>query len=737
MVKKPIAGWVVWLLAAAVSLGAGLQPPPESSAVTGLAVKLFEHAHYSHHRLDSEASSRFLTRYVEALDYNRLFFLQGDLKEFDGFLPNLPDQTRAGDTQPGFDVFARYQKRVEEAVAIAKECLKQPVAFDSNETIQIDRSKAPWPADEAERVKLWRERVKYDLLQETLNKTKPDEALRVLTRRYDRLLRSMREMDAGDVLEVYLNALCHAYDPHSDYLGASQLKDFEIGMRLSLFGIGAVLRSEDGYAKIVNLIPGGPADLDKRLKPNDRIVAVAEGDKPAVDVVDMKLTKVVEHIRGAKGTKVKLTVIPANAADSSVRKLITLVRDEVKLTEQQAKAKVFELPAAKDAPARRLGVIDLPSFYADTEKMRNGDNNFTSSTHHVAVLLAKLKAQKVDGIVLDLRRNGGGLLDEAIALAGLFIKEGPVVQIKDPRNRIQVLRDEDTSVAYDGPLLVLVSHISASASEILAAAIQDYGRGLVVGSGKTFGKGTVQTMLSLSAWLQEVPNPGALKLTTQKFYRVAGGSTQNRGVIPDITLPSLYDVREIGESSLNNAMPYDEVQPAPHQNYSALNGKLTELRQRSMIRIATDPEFTYLNEDIARVKQQLKVGTVSLNKAKRLDEKKITTDRDAARKKDRLARAAAALKFTEVVVGAATNVVASASAPRAAATSASVTKSAPASKPAAHGDTDPADDADDENDVKEPPTDPLLNESLSILRDLVVLAPPPSGPAVASTPSLK
>ncbi|MBI5685767.1 MAG: carboxy terminal-processing peptidase [Verrucomicrobia bacterium] len=730
---KHAAGLVVWLLVATVSLGAALQPPPESSAVTSLAVKLFEHAHYSHHKLDAESVSRFLIRYVEALDYNRLFFLQIDLKEFDNYLPTLPDRTRAGDVQPGFDIFARYQQRIEQAVAIAKECLKQPMTFDGNETILIDRSKAPWPANEAERAKLWRERVKYDLLQESLNKTKPDEAIRVLTRRYDRLLRSVREMDAGDVLEVYLNSLCHAYDPHSDYLGASQLKDFEIGMRLSLFGIGAVLRSEDGYAKIVSLVPGGPADLDKRLKPDDRIVAVGEGDQPPVDVVDMKLTKVVEHIRGAKGTKVKLTVMPANAADSSVRKVITIVRDEVKLTEQQAKAKVFELPAANGAPAKRLGVIELPSFYADTEKMRNGDNNFTSSTRHVAILIEKLKAQKVDGIVLDLRRNGGGLLDEAIALAGLFIKEGPIVQIKDPRNRIQVLRDEDPSVTYDGPLLVLVSHISASASEILAAAMQDYGRALVVGDSKTFGKGTVQTMLSLSAWLQDVPNPGALKLTTQKFYRVAGGSTQNRGVIPDIIMPSSYDVREIGESSLNNAMPYDEVQPAPHQNYGSLNGKLTELRQRSMIRAATDPEFTYLNEDIARVKQQLKVGTVSLNQAKRLEEKKATTDRDAARKKERHARAASALKFTEITVGATTNAVASASMPRAAATAAA-TKPTASSKPADH-DTTPDADGDDENGVKEPPTDPLLNESLSILRDLVVLAPPPSGTAVAATPS--
>ncbi len=702
-----------------------LQPAPDASAITGLAVKLFEHAHYSHHKLDEEAASRFLTRYIESLDYNRLFFLQSDLKEFEAYRPLLVDRTRAGDVQPGFDIFARYQQRIEQAVALAKETLQQPMKFDGNETILIDRTKAPWPADEAERAKLWRERVKYDLLQESLNKTKPDEAVRILTRRYDRMLRSMHEMDSGDVLEFYLNALCHAYDPHSDYLGASQLKDFEIGMRMSLFGIGAVLRSEDGYAKIVSLVPGGPADLDKRLKPNDRIVAVAEGDQAPVDVMDMKLTKVVEHIRGAKGTKVKLTVIPASAADSSVRKVITIVRDEVKLTEQRAKAKVVDLAAANGAPARKLGVIDLPSFYADTEKLRNGDNDGVSSTHDVAALIEQLKTQHVNGIVLDLRRNGGGLLDEAVSLAGLFIKEGPVVQIKDPRQRIQVLRDEDPAVAYDGPLVVLVSHVSASASEIFAAAMQDYGRALVVGDSKTFGKGTVQTMLSLSAWLpdKDIPNPGALKLTTQKFYRVAGGSTQNRGVIPDIIFPSLYDARDVGESSLNNAMAYDEVQPAPHQNCGVFNGRLTELRQRSLLRVATDPEFTYLNEDIARLTRQIKQGSISLNQAQRLSEKKTDADRLADRKKERLARKTPALKFTEFTVSA-TNAVVAVAAPAA----------APAASATPHDMNDDS-DADEEIDAKEPASDPVLKESLAIVGDLASMTPSQSGTAVAATPS--
>jgi len=351
MIEKLRLTWMAWLLALTLPLCAALKPDEDASTVTTLIVRLFEQAHFAHQKLDKEIAARFLKKYIESLDYNHLFFLEADVADFDHFKPRLHEMIRMGDVTPAYEIFSRYSQRLEEAVGMMKQSLTQPMDFSAPDTIALDRTKAPWPANEAERETLLRRQVKYDLLEQDLNKTKPEEAVRTLTRRYDRLLRSLREMDGQDVLDVYLNALCHAYDPHSDYLGASDLKNFEIGLRLSLCGIGAVLQSQDGYAKIVSLVPGGPADVDKRLKPNDRIAEVAEGDQAWVDVLDMKLNKVVELIRGAKGTKVRLKIIPADAPDSSVRKVISLIRNQVKLTEQRAKARLVELPGSPSADA--------------------------------------------------------------------------------------------------------------------------------------------------------------------------------------------------------------------------------------------------------------------------------------------------------------------------------------------------------------------------------------------------
>lgn len=695
------------------------KPGPDAGRIAHLTAKLFEQAHYNHHKLDAPLAAKFLRKYIEALDYTRMFFWQTDLKEFDQHKATLIGKTLADDATPAFEIFARYQQRIEQAIGWVKETLKQPADFTGDEKIQIDRSKAQWPADEAAARDLWRLRVKHELLQEHLNKTKPEEAVRLVTRRYDRLLRAVNEMDADDVIETYVNALCHAYDPHSDYLGKSELKNFEIGMKLSLFGIGAVLKSEDGYTKIVSLVPGGPADMSRQLKVNDRIVGVAQGEGEPVDVVDMKLNKVVELIRGAKDTKVRLTFIPANAPDSSVRKTVSLIREEIKLTEQEAKAKVIE--TGGNEAARRLGVIELPSFYADTDRDRNGDENAVSTTRHVATLIEKLQAQRVDGIILDLRRNGGGLLDEAVALAGLFIKQGPIVQVKDYRGRIQVLEDEDPKVAYDGPLLVLTSHISASASEIFAAAMQDYGRALVIGDSKTFGKGTVQTMLPMANWAFGDSKAGALKLTTQKFYRIAGGSTQHRGVIPDIVLPSIYDAREIGESALDNAMPYDEVSPAVYSRSLPGGPDLETLRKRSTERLAKDRDFAFIKEDAARLKQQIKDGYISLNLAKRQQEKKTDEERADARKKERKARNTPEPKLTEILLR-----------PAPVAASAAGSKPAPSAK-APHGDDAADGDEEDDADARKPAVDATLNEALAILNDIIALGGKANGTKVADT----
>ncbi len=719
-----LSGFLLTAVFVAAQAFAAPKPTPDAGRIAHLTAKLFEQAHYNHHKLDDALAARFLRKYIEALDYTRMFFRQSDLQEFERYRAMLTSRTLADDASPAFEIFERYEQRVEQAVGWAKEFLKQPPDFSNDEKIQIDRTKAVWPADEAAARELWRLRVKHELLQEHLNKTKPEEAIRLITRRYDRMLRSIREMDADDVGEAYINSLCHAYDPHSDYLGKSELKNFEITMKLSLFGIGAVLKSEDGYTKIVSLVPGGPADMSRQLKVDDRVVAVAQGEDEPVDVVDMKLNKVVEQIRGAKGTKVRLTVIPASAPDSSVRKVVTLIREEIKLTEQEAKAKVIEHGSNGAGPVRKLGVIEVPSFYADTDRDRNADTNAVSTTRHVAMLIEKLQAQRVDGIVLDLRRNGGGLLDEAVALAGLFIKQGPVVQVKDFRGRIQILDDEDPKVAYDGPLLVLTSHLSASASEIFAAAMQDYGRAMVVGDKKTFGKGTVQTMLPMANWAFGDAKAGALKLTTQKFYRIAGGSTQHRGVIPDIILPSIYDSREIGESALDNAMPYDEVSAAVYSRDPVRHQELAELRRRSTERLQKDRDFAYIQDDIARVAQQIKEGYVSLNLAKRQQEKKADENRTDSRKKERKSRNMPEPKLTEIVLH---------PLPPTASTAAATTKPTAAAKVPRDDSSDT--DEDDEDDPKKPSLDPTLQEALSILNDIVVAGGNTSGAKIANTAS--
>jgi carboxyl-terminal processing protease len=458
-------------------------------------------------------------------------------------------------------------------------------------------------------------------------------------------------LDGETVLETYLTSLGHAYDPHTDYLSPSDLENFSISMKLSLVGIGAVLSSEDGYAKIMSIVPGGPADLDKRLKVNDRVAAVAQGDAPWVDVVDMRLQKVVDQIRGKKGTEVRLLVIPADATDTSTRVEIKLVRDEIKLTEQEAKAKVIEINDVQDR-TRKLGYIDLPSFYGDLQQSPTSK----STTRDVRQLIEHLRTQEIEGLVIDLRRNGGGALSEAIALTGLFIREGPVVQVRDTAGNIQMGRDTDASVAYDGPMVVLTSHTSASASEIFAGALQDYGRAVIVGEKSTFGKGTVQSMLEVGRFVPprngKQPEWGALKLTIQKFYRVSGGSTQNRGVIPDIQVPSTLDYRKVSETALKNAMPYDEVPTAKYEGVNQVTPYIvTLLRRLSESRVRQAEEFAYIRDDIERLKAQLEENSVSLNESKRLAEKAADAARAEERKKAREARAReSAFKVVEVTL---------------------------------------------------------------------------------------
>ena len=622
----------------------------KDSTVVQFVARLLQHQHYLQMPINDDVSSKFLDRYLDSLDNLHIYFLQSDLQEFEKYRYKLDDMTvNDGDTTASRLVFTRFRERLNQQYEYVLEQLKEnKFDFTGNDRYTVDRKKLPRPADLAEAKKLWRDRLRFEYLLEKLSKVESNEIVTNLTRRYTRVLRLINEYDNDDALQIYLTALARVFDPHSDYMGKSEFDNFSITMKLSLYGIGALLESDDGICKIRSLTDGGPAQRSKQFKPGDKIIAVAQGNQPPVDVVDIKLSKVVEQIRGPKGTEVRLTIIPADAPNSTVRKVVTLIRDEIKLEDAAAKAKLIELPVGKDSSGKdrlaRLGVIDLHSFYsgAGVDGRRPAAEQ-KSTTTDVAKLLRKLMQEKVSGVILDLRQNGGGLLDEAISLTGLFIKEGPVVQVRDFDGKTSKDEDPDSSVLYDGPLVVLTSRYSASASEILAGALQDYGRALIVGDSSTHGKGTVQSLLDLKPIMRRsgvlmTNDPGALKVTIRKFYRASGASTQLKGVVPDIVLPSVNNHIEVGEASLDNPLEWDTIPSAEYVKLNRVEPFLGELKQRSDRRIATDRDFAWVGKEIERFKKLQAEKSVSLNEAVRLKEKKESDERIKARKKDLVAR---------------------------------------------------------------------------------------------------
>lgn len=592
-----------------------------------------EKGHYSREKLDDAMSERLLQTYLTNLDYNRLYFTQADIDEITAkYGTGLDDAILTGNLDPARDIFEQYRARVDARTEKNKVLAKKGSKFTSNRMVQMNRQKADWPKSEAEADQLWKDLIEAELLRENLTEIKIRTPLETVTRRYDQVQRNLKEMDDEDVVKLFLSALAQSYDPHSEYLSKSDMENFQISMGLSLVGVGAVLRSDDGYAKVMEVVPGGPADRDGRLKVNDRIAAVAQGDSEFEDVVDMKLDKVVEKIRGKKGTIVKLMVLPAAATDPAERKVIEVKRDEVQLKDQEAKAEILDLDGP-EGNTTRVGWITLPSFYS---KMDGRGKGGKSTTADVKALLGRLKADGMEGLVIDLRRDGGGSLEEAINLTGLFIPRGPVVQAKDSNGKITVSQDTDPTTSYDGPVVVLMNRLSASASEIFAAALQDYGRAVIVGDERSFGKGTVQTVLELGRLMMPFglssSEAGALKLTIQKFYRVKGGSTQLKGVESDIVLPSLTDNPEIGEGSLKNRLEYDEVAPVKIADaMSATPLFLDELRERSKSRVSQDPEFVYISEDANRLVERIQKNEVSLN----LKTRKAEIAADKARKEQR------------------------------------------------------------------------------------------------------
>jgi carboxyl-terminal processing protease len=611
------------------------------AAVTALTSKILESSQIAHQQLDDGLADKFLDRYFDTLDGAHMIFLKSDLDEFASSRPSLADVTRnRGDSSLAHVIFKRFLERLDQRVAYVADLLKnEKFDFTTEEVFVYDRKNAPRPADINAAQVLWRQQLRYEYLQEKLAGKKEPEIVKTLSRRSARTADTMRKSNNKAVLEFYLEALAQVYDPHSDYMGAEQLKSFQSGMNLSLIGIGATLQSQDGYCKIMDLIPGGPAARSGQLKNGDRIVGVAQKQKDEfTDLVDLPLSQAVELIRGKKGSSVFLNIIPADSTDDSARKTVTIVREEIKLEDQQAKGQIIDLPAGDQI--RRVGVIDLSAFYAGDGDEKSGP---TSATDDVSKIIEKLKKEKVTGIILDLRRNGGGSLQEAISLAGLFIPSGPMVQTRDLEGHLEIGKDHDGKVAYDGPLVVLTSRFSASASEIVAGALQDYGRALVVGDTSTFGKGTVQTLVPLTRVMQDQgltpdSDPGALKVTISKFYRPSGKSTQLEGVKADIVLPSLTDLPEIGESDLGNPLPWDTIAAVNFTESNRVNGSLETLRTRSSQRITNNPDFAELKTDIARLRKIREDKFVSLNEERRQKEKTELAARVKATKEARLAR---------------------------------------------------------------------------------------------------
>ncbi|WP_409523012.1 carboxy terminal-processing peptidase [Nitrincola sp. MINF-07-Sa-05] len=585
---------------------AKLSPEPVHEQALLNVLAALQQSHYTGMQLDEALASDALDRYIQDLDPTRSYFYADDINEFESFRPNLIQELYSGDSTTGFTIYNLFKTRNLERLDYMLALLNDEThIFDFTEeaVFESDRSEAPWISSEEQMNDLWNKRLKSALLSLKLADRSIEESREVLIKRYKNQRNRVEQINNEDVFERYINAVAHVFDPHSQYLSPRSQENFQINMSLSLEGIGAVLQSEDEYVKIVRLVPAGPADKTGQLRAADTIVGVGQDEEgPIEDVVGQRLDDVVKLIRGPRGTKVRLEVIPADAVDRSQRRLVTIVREQVKLEEQSAQKRILEL--TRDNQPYRIGVIEIPAFYIDFAAMQSGDPNYKSTTRDVEKLITELKEEGVDGMIVDLRNNGGGSLREANELTGLFISRGPTVQIRDASGRVDILGDFDPKIAWSGPLAVIVNRLSASASEIFAGAIQDYDRGLVLGS-RTFGKGTVQTLLPLEH--------GQLKLTHAKFYRISGDSTQHKGIEPSITFPTLYDEKEIGESALEGALPWDQVHPVRYGRFPSLSLMIDELMNRHETRTREDPDFLFMNEQVARMKEMKDQTHIPLN----------------------------------------------------------------------------------------------------------------------------
>ncbi|MHA6126075.1 C-terminal processing peptidase-1. Serine peptidase. MEROPS family S41A [Pseudomonas mohnii] len=587
-----------------------LQPDRDEVIASLNVVELLKRHHYSKPPLDDARSAIIYDSYLKLLDPSRSYFMASDIAEFDKWKNQFDDFLKSGDLNAGFTIYKRYLDRVKSRLDFALAELDKGVDkidFTTKETLLIDRKDAPWLKSTAELDDLWRKRVKDEVLRQKIAGKDPKQIQETLTKRYKNQLARLDQTRAEDIFQAYINTFAMSYDPHTNYLSPDNAENFDINMSLSLEGIGAVLQSDNDQVKIVRLVPAGPADKTKQVAPADKIIGVAQGNKEMVDVVGWRLDEVVKLIRGPKGTVVRLEVIPANnAPNDQTSKIVPITREAVKLEDQAVKKSVLNLK--QDGKDYKLGVIEIPAFYLDFKAFRAGDPDYKSTTRDVKKLLTELQKDKVDGVVIDLRNNGGGSLQEATELTSLFIDKGPTVLVRNADGRVDVLEDENPGAFYKGPMALLVNRLSASASEIFAGAMQDYHRALIIG-GQTFGKGTVQTIQPL--------NHGELKLTLAKFYRVSGQSTQHQGVLPDIDYPSIIDTKEIGESALPEAMPWDTIKAAIRPSVDPFKPYISQLKSEHDVRTAKDAEFVFIRDKLALAQKLMAEKTVSLNEADR------------------------------------------------------------------------------------------------------------------------
>lgn len=628
----------------------GQMPPareavPEANAAhtttSKLVYGLLSDSRYAYRprALDDALSQTVFKDYFESLDGSKLYFTAQDLEKYANLRTGFDDAIKAGDVQPANEIFALYQTRATERMAYARALLKQDIFdFSGDEKWYYDREDAPWAKDSAELDALWKQAVRNDWLRLKLAGKQPADIVKTLDKRYANQAKSAMELDGEDSFQVFINAYANSIDPHTDYFNPRAAERFNQSMSLSLEGIGAVLQKQDDVVVIREIVPGGPADLSKKLKPGDRVVGVGQGKSGQIeDVIGWRIDDVVEKIKGPKGTLVRLDVVPAEAMLDSKPAQLLITRARVRLEEQAAKSKVIDIPASGDMPARRVGVVELPAFYQDFEGRRTNSEDYASATRDVARLLEQFKAQKLDGVVLDLRNNGGGSLNEAVELTGLFIDRGPVVQVRESGGRVAVEGDRNAGVAWDGPLAVLINRGSASASEIFAGAIQDYGRGLVIGE-TTFGKGTVQNLVDLDRWpANEGQQFGQVKLTIAQFFLPGGSSTQNKGVVPDIAFPVTVDASEFGESTYDNALPWSRIAAVDHTRYGNFKALLPRLDTLHDARVSSDKEFQWMLEDVAEFKAERDRKYVSLNEAERRAERDKQADKRKQRQAERKA----------------------------------------------------------------------------------------------------